>query len=67
MIINYHIFCCNMFVFACPILARSQCWIFALRANIRIGTQISVFAPEFNFWYLQLGLKENMSNYNERW
>jgi hypothetical protein len=30
-----------MFVFACPIIARSQCWLFALRANIRI----SVFAP----------------------
>jgi hypothetical protein len=27
----YHIFCCNMFVFACPIIARSQCWLFALK------------------------------------
>ena len=26
---HYHIFCCNMFVFACPIIARSQCWLFA--------------------------------------
>ena len=24
-IVLYHIFCCNMFVFACPIIARSQC------------------------------------------
>jgi hypothetical protein len=23
-----------MFVFACPIIDRSQCWLFALRANI---------------------------------
>ena len=22
-----------MFVFACPIIAKSQCWIFALRTN----------------------------------
>ena len=26
----YHIFCCNMFVFACPIIAKSQCCVFAL-------------------------------------
>ena len=73
----YHIFCCNMFVFACSIIARSQCWLFALFANIRIypywpsniriGPQISIFAPEFNFWYLRSGLKENMSKYKERW
>jgi hypothetical protein len=37
----YHIFCCNMFVFACPIIAKSQCWLFALRTNTG---QISVFA-----------------------
>jgi hypothetical protein len=30
----YHIFCYNMFVFACPIIAKSQCWLFAFRANI---------------------------------
>ena len=58
-----------MFVFACPIIARSQCWLFALRANpgylpsnIRIGPPTSVFAPEFNFRYLRSGLKENMSD-----
>jgi hypothetical protein len=32
-----------------------------LPSNIRIGPQISVFAPEFNFWYLRSGLKKNMS------
>jgi hypothetical protein len=30
-----------MFVFACPIIAESQSWLFALRANIRI---MSIFA-----------------------
>jgi hypothetical protein len=40
----YHIFCCNMFVFACQVIARSQCWLFALRENIRIGPQIFVLA-----------------------
>ena len=30
----YHILCCNMFIFASPIIAKSQCWLFALRANI---------------------------------
>jgi hypothetical protein len=40
-----HIFCCNMFVFACPIIARSQCWLFALiypywPSNIRICPRI---------------------------
>ena len=47
----YHIFCCNMFVFACPI-AKSQCWLFAGQCP-----QISVFAPEFNFRYLRSCLK----------
>ena len=42
----YHIFCCNMFVFACPIIARSQCWLFALRANTG---QISVFALTYPY------------------
>ena len=37
----YHIFCCNMFVFACSIIGKSQCWLFVLRANTG---QISVFA-----------------------
>ena len=31
-----------MFVFACQVIARSQCWLFALRENIRIGPQIFV-------------------------
>jgi hypothetical protein len=26
---HYHIFCCNMFVFACPIRAKSQYWLVA--------------------------------------
>ena len=75
-IVNYHIFCCNMFVFACSIIANSQCWLFALpsgqirskypylSSNIRICPHISVFAPEFNFRYLRNGLKEYMSMYN---
>jgi hypothetical protein len=43
-----------MFVFACPIIAESQCWLFALWANmgkypylpsnIHICPQISIFA-----------------------
>jgi hypothetical protein len=56
-----------MFVFACPIIARSQCWLFSFRANIRIGPHPSAFAPEFNFQYLRSGLKENISKYKERW
>jgi len=43
-ILYYHILCSNMFVFACPIIAKSQCWLFAHRANIHICPQISVFA-----------------------
>jgi len=39
---HYHIFCCNMFIFACPIIAKSQCWLFALRANIRICPRIQL-------------------------
>jgi hypothetical protein len=62
-----HIFFCNTFVFACSIIARSQCWLYALRVNIRICPQISVFAPEFNFRYLRSGLKDYMSKYKERW
>ena len=65
-----------MFVFACPIIARSQCWLFALRANIRICRylpshiricpHISVFALEFNFRYLRSGLEDYMLKYKER-
>ena len=48
-----------MFVFACPIIARSQCWLLVLRANI------SVFALEFNFRYL-CSTWPYMSKYKER-
>jgi hypothetical protein len=57
-----------MFVFACSVIAKSQCWLFALGANMG---QISVFAlkyphlpsyvrifPVFNFRYLRSGLKD---------
>ena len=44
--IFYHIFCCNMFVFACPIIAKSQCWLIALRANTG---QISMFALKYPY------------------
>ena len=42
----YHFFGCNIFVFECPIIAKSQCWLFALRANICIcpRIQLPVFA-----------------------
>ena len=36
-----------MFVFACPIIAKSQCWLFALRANTR---QLSVFALKYPYF-----------------
>jgi hypothetical protein len=45
-IVYYHIFCCNMFVSACPIIAKSQCWLFALRANTG---QISIFALKYPY------------------
>ena len=35
-----------MFVFACPIIAKSQCWLFALRTNTG---QISVFALKYRY------------------
>ena len=35
-----------MFVFACPITTRSQCWLFALRTNTG---QISVFALKYPY------------------
>jgi hypothetical protein len=48
----YHIFCCNMFIFACSIIARSQRWSYALRANICIYLHtfcISVFALKYPY------------------
>ena len=45
-IVYYHIFCCNMFVSACPIIAKSQCWLFSLRANTG---QISIFALKYPY------------------
>jgi hypothetical protein len=44
--IFYHIFGCNMFVFACPIIAKSQCWLIALRTNTG---QISIFALKYPY------------------
>jgi len=41
-----------MFVFACPIIDRSQCWLLLseqISTNIRICPRMSVFASEFNF------------------
>jgi hypothetical protein len=38
----YHIFCCNMFVFACPIIAKSQCWLF----DLSMCPDMSVFVLE---------------------
>jgi len=35
-----------MFVFACPIKAESQCWLFAIRANTE---QIFVFALKYPY------------------
>ena len=35
-----------MFVFACPIIAESQCWLFALFLRANTG-QISVFALKY--------------------
>jgi hypothetical protein len=65
LVLYYHIFCCNMFVFACSIIAKSQCWLFAIRGNypylpshIRICPHMSVFARVFNFRYLHCGLKD---------
>jgi hypothetical protein len=36
--IYYHIFRCNMLIFACPIIAKSQCWLFALRSKFLFST-----------------------------
>ena len=71
----YHIFCCNMLIFACPIIANSQCWLFALvlsgqirekypylPSNIRICPHISVFSP-----YSTSGICAVVSKYRERW
>jgi hypothetical protein len=38
-----------MFVFACPIIAKGQCWLFAFRANTG---QISVFALIYPYFPL---------------
>ena len=35
-----------MFIFACPIIAKSQCWLFALRENTG---KISVFALKYPY------------------
>ena len=69
---NYHIFCCNMFVFACPIIAKCQCWLFALSGQIRIGK--SVFALIYPYLppYSPSGICAVVSkiicqSYQERW
>jgi hypothetical protein len=72
---NYSVSCYLNWNSACPIIARSQCWLFALSqgkypylpSHIRICPQIFVFTLEFNVRYLRCGLKENMSKYKERW
>ena len=42
-----------MFVFACPIIAKSQCWLF----DLSMCPHMSVFVLVFNFRYLRSGLK----------
>ena len=39
-----------MFVFACPIIARSQRWLFALGVHIRICPQIFVLALKYPYF-----------------
>jgi len=56
----YHIFCCNMFVFACPIIAKSPCWVFALKypylpSYIRICPRIQL--PAYAQWSQRLFVK----------
>ena len=41
---DYHIFCCKMFIFACPIIARSQCWLFALVSALDYYMTFSISA-----------------------
>jgi hypothetical protein len=50
-----HIFCCNMLVFACPIIARGLCWLFALRKDIRICPRIQL--PVSAQWSQRLYVK----------
>jgi len=51
----YHICCINIFVFACPIIAGSQCPLFVTRANIDIRPLKPIWSPpKFNFrWTVQ--------------
>ena len=67
--VHYHIFCCNMLVFACPIIARSQFWLFALAypylpSNIHICPQIQLPVSAQCQWSLRLYIKvqENMAH-----
>jgi hypothetical protein len=53
----YHIFCCNMFVFACPKIASNHCRLSALKRNIRIYLHI-FFKPDSKQKYLQVEQKQ---------
>ena len=53
----YHIFCCNMFVSACPKIASSHCRLSALKRNIRIYLHI-FFKPDSKQKYLQVEQKQ---------
>ena len=61
-----------MFVFACPIIAKGQCWLFALRANTDICPLIFVFALIYPYFPPNSTsgicgvLKYYMSKYKER-
>ena len=63
---HYHIFCCNMFVFACPIIDRSQCWLYALRENIGKYSYVPSYVricPRIQLPYLCSGIKDYMTKY----
>jgi hypothetical protein len=68
---TYHIFCCNMFVFACPIIAKSQYGaIFPhFPSNIRIFPHISVFSLIYPYFppNSTSGISAVVSKYKERW
>ena len=60
----YHIFCCNMLFFACPIIAKSVL-VIALRANTGVISVVALIYPYLPP-YSTSGICAVVSKYKER-
>jgi hypothetical protein len=64
---SYHIFCCNMFVFVCSIIAKSQCWLFdgAISGICAVVSKIITLLSEYKErWCIKICIRSYFNKIN---